>query len=464
MKTSPHKLTFLLALLSPCFALAQGKVSLDIYNRDLASIRDVRVVNLQKGDGSVDFIGIAEGIFSHTAQVRILEKADKVTTRELTYSYDLVNLEKLMLRYIGKWFSFQSDETTYQGRLLSFDDKNIFLQPDTTAPDIQVVQRSNLTEMFYPGLPEGLFAVPTLTWRYHSDKDFDEIPVEISYNTTDITWMCDYRGELTSDSSLLLNGSFTITNDLPLPFPQAKISLVVGKPHRSDDPKNSGSGEAVAEPGGAGGKGTQTAEKIGELYRYELPNPVNLFAHQTVQVPFFSGKMVKIEKRAEYPHLLDEQQVMNRLKFAYKRDLTGDAALPEGDIGLYRRTKSGDLTFIGEDFVPTTPAGGVVDLTLGPTPDVTARRTRMAMTRPSRDAKGETWQVELTNGRSEPVTVFVEQRAFGYYTVSDVIAKDQREAAIAVSPLTEEAGRLFFPVKVPAEGKATLNFTLNFGF
>lgn len=453
-----------LTLVLPSLLTAQNQVSLDVYNRDLACVKDIRIVSLEKGEGSLDFTGVADGMFAHTAQVRLVEKSDRVATRELTFNYDLVNLEKLMLRYIGKWFSFQSDETTYQGRLLSFDDKHLFLQPDTTDAAIQVVERSNLKEMFYPGVPEGLFTQPTLTWRYTSDKAFKDIPVEISYLTTDVTWMCDYRGELTSDTSLVLSSSFVITNDLPLPFAQAKISLVVGKPHRSDDPKNSGAGEQVAEPGVSAGKGTQLAEKIGELYRYELPAPVNLFAHQTVQVPFFNGKKIKVEKRAEFPHLLDEQQVLNKIRFVYKRELTGDAALPEGDFDLYRRTKTGDLTFIGEDFIPITPAGGNVTITLGPTPDVTARRTRMAMTRPSRNAKGETWQVELTNGRSDPVTVLVEQRAFGYFTLSDVAAKDHKDATISVTPVTEEAGRLLFPVAVPSEGKATLTFTLNFGY
>ncbi len=102
-------------------------VSLDIYNRDLALVQDVRVVSLEKGTGALDFVEIAGGIFGHTSVVQPLEKGDRISTRDLTFEFDLVNLDKLMNRYIGKWFSFQSDDATYQGRLLSFDDKHLIL-------------------------------------------------------------------------------------------------------------------------------------------------------------------------------------------------------------------------------------------------------------------------------------------------------------------------------------------------
>lgn len=435
-------------------------VSLDIYNRDLAMIRDVRTVSLQKGVQEIDFTGVAEGIFGHTAAVRPLEDEKRVATKSLIYNFDLVTHQKLLQRFVGRWISFQADDATYQGRLLALDEGHIFLQPDTLAPAIQVVERSKLTEMFYPSLPEGVFALPTLRWRVESAKRLDDIAVEVSYLTSDITWMCDYRGDLIGDDSLLLNGSFTISNDLPQQFPGANVALVVGKPHRSSDPGGSSGGDEAALPGSGGGKSAGAGpERLGELYRYTLPDPIDLIERQTIKVPFFAFKQVKVERRYFFPHLLDAQQVAIQLRFEPSAEAFGETPLPEGDIGLYRRRADGGLAFIGEDFIPITPPGGRVELTLGAAPDITARRVRLAQARPTRDSSEETWRVEVVSSRAQAVVVWVEQRVYGYYTLVKAVVD-----TTAVSPTTEESGRLLFPVTVPAGGKAVLTFALSFGY
>jgi len=88
----------------------------------------------------------------------------------------------------------------------------------------------------------------------------------------------------------------------------------------------------------------------------------------------------------------------------------------------------------------------------------------MAVSRPSRDAKGETWRVEMTNARSSPALLYIEHRSFGYYSLGEISARDGTGAGITVTPEVKESGRIFFPVSIPSNGKATLEFTLNFGF
>jgi hypothetical protein len=79
--------------------------------------------------------------------------------------------------------------------------------------------------------------------------------------------------------------------------------------------------------------------------------------------------------------------------------------------------------------------------------------------RPDPSHHGETWRIELTNGGSKDCTVLVEQRVFGYYQVEDVRIDDKNGTYSS-----EEAGKLLFPVDVPAGGKSTLVFTLQYGF
>lgn len=438
----------------------RASVSLDIYNRDLALVRDVRVIDLAEGDGEADFVAIANGIFGHTVRVDLEKPSKGLETRELSYNFDLLSLDKLTEKYLGRWFSFQAGDSEIAGRLLSMDEKHLFLQPDTNDNAIRVVERSKLTELTCPTLPEGLFTRPTIRWKYHSDKSRIAYFVELSYLTSDVNWYCDYRGELVGDDQMLLSANFTIANDLPIDFPDAKVSLVVGKPHRSTDPEGRVTEDRVEDAAGKSvppkGDG---AERVGEFYRFPLPRPINLALHQTIQTPYFPAVKVKCEKRYFFPHLLDAEQVLVQMRIDDVASATGSAALPEGDIGLYRRTSDGDLTFIGEDQVPITPAGSRLDLTIGAAPDISARRVRLSQMRPTRDTHEETWQVNVVNARKEPVRVWVEQRAFGYFEVtkSEVNGKP-------VPPVVVEAGKLHFPVDVPASGSAELLVTLSYGF
>ncbi len=436
-------------------------VSLDIYNRDLAMVRDTRLTHLREGKTIVEFTGVTQGIFGHTANIRPLKASGEIEQLGLSFNYDLISQEKLLKCYLFQWFSFTADDATYQGVLLAFDDKHLFLKPDSLSNEIHVVERSKLTEMFYPGFPGDLYFQPTLRWEVKASKDIGELPVEISYLTTGITWVCDYRGEMIGQDSLSLSGSFTISNDLQTSFPGAKVSLVVGKPHRSSDPEGTSGGDEVSLPGKGGGASAMASapERLGELYRYYLPEPVHLEGFQTIQIPFFKEKRIKIERRYFFPHLLDDQTVATQIKFDVSKSLLGETPLPEGDVGIYHRSKGGDLLFAGQDFIPITPFGGSVDLTIGQASDITARRVRVAQSRPTRDTSEETWQIEVVNGRKEAVTVWAEQRVYGYYN----IAKAEVDGK-SVEPETEESGRLIFPIAAQGSSKSTLTLTLSYGF
>ncbi|MBM3327891.1 MAG: hypothetical protein FJY67_00270 [Calditrichaeota bacterium] len=441
----------------------ESTVAIDIYNRDLAQVRDTRQVDLVRGSQTIDFTGIAPGIFGHTANVVPSGRGgENIRTLSLAYHYDLVSQEKLMDRYRGQWFSFSADDATYAGRLLRFDATHLFLQPDTGDVIVQVVERGKLKEMFYPRLPDGLYTRPTLRWEVNAAQGVKGRLVEISYLTTGITWMCDYRADL-SDETLSLSANFTIANDLELDLEDATVTLVAGKVHRSDDPEG-GSGDEASEGREKFGRPEAAAqvsgERFDEYYRYTLPRPVSLSAGQTLQVPAFEPVVFKYERRYLFPHLLDSREV--RVKVSFQSGAgTGKSArpLPEGDVGFYRRDNSGALIFAGQDFLPGTPAGGTIELDLGGAFDLTARRTRLTQSRPTRDRHSETWRVDLRNGGAREAVVHVEQRIYGYATVESAEAGGH-----SVEPIREASDRVLFPVPVPAGSAVALTFTISFGY
>lgn len=431
----------------------QGEIYLDIYNRDQALVREVRMTDLDRGTNSIDFTGVSDGIYGHTIHVMPLKHAARFETRKTSFHYDLLSLEKMMHSFIGRWFTFETEEDIYEGRLLRIDDWHVFLQPDTTNPTLQIVERSSLTDMYYPEVPQGLFIQPTIRWEVYAEREARDIPVEITYLTSDITWMCDYRLEILDESRMMMSGEFTIYNQLMQDFPQATISLIAGDTHRSSDPEG---GNSASLPGKD--PNPSIGEKLFEHYRFTIEKPIDLLGDQTIQIPFFEPKEITYSKKYVLPHLLEEEQVRIELHITNNAGSGLGHPLPEGDAGIYKRASNDALTFVGEDFTGCTAVGNLVKLDAGSAFDITAHRVRIAQARPQRDQQEETWRVELTNSRSEQVLVHVQQRVFGYWRVKRAELDGE-----AIEHEIESADRLEFPVKLPPNQQSVLIFTLVYG-
>jgi hypothetical protein len=438
--------------------ILRKSVGIEIYNRDQALIREIRQIELDKGLNIIDFHSIADGIYGHTAHVQALDHQDRITPLSLGYHYDLIDNEKLISRFVGKWFTFSAGDLEYEGKLLKVDDYNLFMQPDTTDPSIEVVELSSLSEMIYSKIPEGLFTEPTLRWEVNSDKKLKKLDVEITYLTSDITWYCDYRAVLKSDSMLELSANYTIDNQLELSFPEANVAFVAGSTHRSSDPENSDP-ETIRHSGRKFGQTVSTGQKHFEYYRFPLDRTISLNRNQTIQIPFFSNDNVAYQKRYVFPHLLQNQQVNVVLEIDNNADSGLGQPLPEGDWGIYRRIENGSISFLGEDYLMATPVGHSVELNIGASFDVKARRTRVAQSRPERDKHEEKWQVVVTNSRNEETEVLVEQRVYGYYQVIDSNV-DGKEIAYN----KERADMLIFPVTVSANSVSILEYSILYGY
>ena len=454
------KIVLILMIASSIAQAVPQDVYLEIYNRDQALVREIHTVDLDKGLNSIDFRGIAEGIYGHTAQITPLKHPENVNTRSVSYNYDLVTHDKLLQKYLGQWFSFNADDMIYEGRLLRMDDEHIFLQPDTTELTIEVIQRGKLTEMYYPSLPEGLYTEPTIVWTVNSDKKHKNEPVELSYLTSDVSWMCDYRAEIIDDGKLKLSGYFTIDNQLPISFQNANIALVAGSTHRSTDPAGSDASAVEQRSGQSDDKRSGAdAQKFFEYYRFTLENKFDLQSNRTIQTPYFEAMSITAEKRFTLPHLYEGENVRVQYILANSKANGLGLPLPEGDIGIYRRADDGALSFVGEDFLGMTPVGGEAKIDVGSAFDLTAKRQRLAQVRPAMNKHEETWQVEINSARDADCVVHVEQKVFGYFTLKSATVN-----GADVSADSENAGSLIFLVKVDGNSVSKLIFTLEYGY
>src|SRR5688500_5270584 len=113
-----------LLMLLPVIAMAATagdvqSVSLTVYNRDLALIREVRPINLEAGAQVVTLKDVSGQLRPDTVHLETPGN-EGVQILEQNYDYDLVSRDKLLQRFIGQEITLVNDEnnTVITGILL----------------------------------------------------------------------------------------------------------------------------------------------------------------------------------------------------------------------------------------------------------------------------------------------------------------------------------------------------------
>ena len=128
------KLFFLSAFLLICVSLfAQDRnIAVTVYNNNLAVVKDVRTLNLQKGISELSYRDVASNIDPTSVHFKSLTAPDKVNILEQNYEYDLVSLSKIAEKYVDKEISvFTKKDNKINGKLISYEFDNLLLQMDT---------------------------------------------------------------------------------------------------------------------------------------------------------------------------------------------------------------------------------------------------------------------------------------------------------------------------------------------
>ena len=123
-------------------------------------------------------------------------------------------------------------------------------------------------------------------------------------------------------------------------------------------------------------------------------------------------------------------------------------ALPQGTTTTYARDAGGAQRLVGQARLPRDgPVGLPVEIGLGTAADVRARwRTVDGI--PDANGGPETVEVELSNARPDAVTVEVRDLAQARVITAETAASFERDA------------RFVWRVEVPANGRATLRYTI----
>jgi hypothetical protein len=471
------------AEIPPPSQIAQGDVSVTIYNNNLALVQDTRQTNLPNGRSRQEFPDVSAQIRSETVT---LTGADFGIV-EQNFDFDLLSPQALMQKAVGETVTLvrtnpaTGAEVRERARVLAANG-GVVLQ---IGPRIEVLRDDGLpVRVIFDRVPENLRARPTLSVTVDSARA-GRRPLTLTYLTPGLGWQADYVALFDEAASLMdVQGWITLTNNSGTPYVNANTLLVAGAVGQGQMGRGRG-----APSGQLTRAGTQSAdrERLGDFYIYPLSERTTIANRQTKQVSFLDvhGTPARRNYLFTNPWLgtaSEPRSAATVLSFSTARDQGLGDALPAGTVRFYQRDARGNPQFVGESAIGHTPMGSELSLATGEAFDVkvqpvveareritveqwrTTDRFRItrsdgqSMTGESESLRERTfWQTRMrytvTNARSVPVTVQLSQGGL------DNGDHDTRIVSESLPSERRSSDSVLWRVEVPANSETVLNVT-----
>lgn len=463
---------FAVAMLLAAPAMAQqveegpggpDRVSLTVYNQNIALVEDMRNLNVPAGRSRQEFPGVSASIRPETVGL----SGRGLSVVEQNFDYDLLTPGKLMESAVGGDIGIvrtnpgSGAQVTERARVLAAN-QGVVLQ---IGDRIEVLRDDGVpTRVIFDRVPANLRPRPTLSVTLDAEGA-GRRETTLSYLTTGLQWKADYVARFDEAAGKLdLTGWITITNNSGATFSNAQTRVVAGDVNLVNG--NNGYNPRYGQPPRpTRGNGTQSGGEgaLADVYVYPLPEAVTVANNQTKQVGLLDAVGVPASKRYLYVangFQTAEEPTAAEVGVIFANG-SGNAAraLPAGVMRVYVKDAAGEPRFIGEDQVDHSPAGSEIVVTTGDAFDVTVQPrvvSSVAAPKSSYYRWRTRYAMEYTvrNARSQPVTVEVRQRGLG----RDTELSDQ-----SINGDLRDANTVVWRVPVPANGETRLTATVTTG-
>jgi hypothetical protein len=449
--------------------------SVTIYNQGTALVQDRRTFTFSEGETVINFTDVAAQI--DATSVSFVSLTDPVNTvvLEQNYVYDLVGAEALYQRYLDQEINLVlTDGSEFAGILLSARSGSVIIQRQRDNA-VMLVEQTDIRDVRFPALPDGLITRPTLRWTVASAGG--EQQVELTYLTGGMNWTADYNLLLERDNSTLdLNGWVTLTNNSGTAYQDAQVKLVAGDVNRLPGPQQMFEMEeslAVGAAADVAGRGA-TQREFFEYQLYEVNRRVTVGNNETKQVEFVSGTSVPANTYFVYdasPQFFNYgspitdpgsgftgvTDVQNYLEFDTGEEQGLGADLPAGRVRVYQEDVDGAALLIGENQIDHTPEGEQVDIYLGNAFDLVGERTQTDFNFISNTVLEETYEIRLRNRKdTETVEIRVPETLYRW-TNWEIISTN--------TDFTQtNANNIEFRVNVQPDGETVIEYTVRYTF
>jgi len=442
----------------------QEEVAVTIYNEQLALVKDLRKVKLDKGFNRLAFREVSAQMRPETALLRSINHPKGFRLIEQNFDFDLLTPQKLLEKYVGKKVRVvKTHPTTGEERT----EEAIVLSVNNGV----VLKVGNRIETGYPGriiydeVPENLRDRPTLVISLDSGTNKEQ-DLQLSYLTGGLGWKADYVAELDeSDSYVDLTGWVTLTNQSGATYRNAKLQLVAGdvnQVRQNLQPRRRG--DMMMKSMAAEAAPAMVEEGLFEYHLYTLQHPTTISNNQTKQVSLLSATKIPVNKqfllqgqdyyyRGSYGKIGQKLKVGVFVDFENKESSNLGMPLPKGIVRVYKNDKSGNAQFIGEDRIDHTPKNEEIKLKLGDAFDVTADKKQTDFKKATALGKYSyahvsNFEIVLKNAKDVDVEVVVREPIPGDWKMRSE-SHDHKKVA---------AGTAEWKINVPADGQTTLNY------
>ena len=332
----------------------QTDLSVTVYNSNLALVRDVRQIHLQSGVFPLRFEDVAASIMPATVHFRSLTDPAKLSVVEQNYEYDLLDPQKLLQKYVGREVTVMRANIAVDTK--KWDVEKALLLADNNGGTVWKIGDeivTNAQPYRFPDLPGNLYSRPTLVWTLEN-RGAAAQRVEASYLTGNMNWSADYvltvaRDEKTAD----LDGWVTLVNNSGAAYTNAKLQLVAGEVHRSEQPVNAREYTALAKVADNAGAAQFSQEGFSEYHFYTLGRRTSIQNNESKQISLLTGTNIPVEKylavEGQQYYYRNPQGIGNAIPqpvkvfYRFKNDQKSNLGmpLPAGTVRVYQADSKG---------------------------------------------------------------------------------------------------------------------------
>jgi len=433
----------------------QTDLSVTVYNSNIALVRDVRQIQLQSGVFPLRFEDVAASINPATVHFRSLTDPAKLGVVEQNYEYDLLDPQKLLQKYVGREVTFEWQGMETKALLLSDNGGPVWQIGN------EVVTGLAVGSYRFPEMPDNLYSRPTLVWTL-DNRGADAQKVEASYLTNNMNWSADYvltvgRDEKSAD----LDGWVTLVNNSGATYHDAKLQLVAGEVHRTDQIMNNERDMVVKAMSAAAPQPQFAQEAFSEYHLYALGRRTSIQNNESKQISLLTGTNIPVEKylavEGQQPYYYRNPQGIGnaipqpvKVFYRFKNDEKSGLGmpLPAGTVRVYQADSKGGAQFAGEDIINHTPKDETLRIYVGNAFDVMCERKQTDYKKLASDLYEMEYQITLRNHKDGPVTVEVREPVGGDW---EVVNSNYKWTKLDVSTIG-------FQIPMDKDGAATLDY------
>ncbi len=450
-------------------------LELTVYPQDFGMVREVRPLQLSKGDNSLQIQEVSRLMDPRSV---LLGWQGPAGAEVVAHSYDLgvSGGQGLLKRYLGK----QVEIVRYGDNGLEAERKTGRLM--VNAEGSTVIQDDGKFYVNPPGtivapVQKEIVTIPQLTVQAHAPAA-GPADLSFTYLTRGLYWSADYVATLDPKSDRMsLECWATVTNRTGADYPDARVALMASSPNRAAQIPAFSAPEAQlrfpVDEAGEGGRVisfaaprriAHTAESSGEGHQYRIAAPTDVIQEQMNRLLMLSSERVKVKKdyNARLPALYSYSDyywqgptprrgaVTLAISFRNQKAFGLGEPLPNGSMRLYEPDRHGSLRYGGADGIPDTARDGKVQLTLANSFDLYTERRVVKSEKVGKRKVRREIEVIVHNEKPGDQTVRVVQ---GFGSGWKMIAESHKHARTDAY-----SAQWMVPVKAGAESK--LQFTV----